>query len=183
MEDHQLYEEQEYESGDPVQGVIHNDVKHAQIEELLENGENNKNSCDSSILQSGNYEVKFKLEFLNNILSPNCHIFDDLNTTPSYQLPKIVDCSVKSRKCVKIKGKKDFISLIFLTSNNFESKKKRVSRFGRTASFLKKPTKNVHVCGMLLIPYLVTNNEFLILFNPLEIQADKKKLGLRNGIW
>jgi len=28
-----------YESGDPIQDVKHNDVKYAQIEELLENGE------------------------------------------------------------------------------------------------------------------------------------------------
>ena len=67
VEDHQLYEEQEYESGDPVQGVIHNDVKHAQIEELLENGEKNKDPCYSSILQGGKYEVKSILEFLNYI--------------------------------------------------------------------------------------------------------------------
>ena len=37
VKDRQLYEEQEHESGDPIQGIIHNDVKHAQIEELLEN--------------------------------------------------------------------------------------------------------------------------------------------------
>lgn len=37
VEDHQLYEEQEYESGDPIQGVIHNNIKHVRIEELLEN--------------------------------------------------------------------------------------------------------------------------------------------------
>jgi len=47
---------------------------------LLENGEKDKDFYDSSILQSGKYEVKSMLEFLNNILSPNCHIFDDLNT-------------------------------------------------------------------------------------------------------
>jgi len=49
VEGRQLYEEQEYENGDPIQGVIHNSVKHAQIEELLENGEKNKDSCDSCI--------------------------------------------------------------------------------------------------------------------------------------
>jgi len=38
VDDHQLYEEQEYDSGDPIQGVLHNDVKHTRIEELLENG-------------------------------------------------------------------------------------------------------------------------------------------------
>ena len=65
VEDHQPHEEQEYESDDPIQGVIYNDVKHAQIEELLENGEKNKDFCDSSILQSAKYEVKFMLEFLN----------------------------------------------------------------------------------------------------------------------
>jgi len=66
VEDHQLYDEQEYEIGDPIQGVIHNDAKQAQIEELLENGERNKDSYYSSILQSGKYEVKFMLEFSNN---------------------------------------------------------------------------------------------------------------------
>ena len=78
VEDYQLYEEQEYESGNKIQRLIHNNVKHARIEELLENGETNKDSYYSSILQSGKYEVKFMLEFSNNILIPNCHIFDDL---------------------------------------------------------------------------------------------------------
>ena len=35
----QLHEKQEYESGDKVQGLIHNDVIHARIEVLLENGD------------------------------------------------------------------------------------------------------------------------------------------------
>ena len=51
MEDHQVYKEQEYKNGDQIQGVIYNDVKHVWIAELLENGEKNKDSCDSSILK------------------------------------------------------------------------------------------------------------------------------------
>ena len=49
--DDQLHEEQEYKSGDKIQGLIHNDGKHARIEELLENGEKNKDFRYSSILQ------------------------------------------------------------------------------------------------------------------------------------
>jgi len=49
VEDHQLYEDQEYDNGDPIQGVIYNDVKHAQIEEFLQNGDKNEDSCDLSI--------------------------------------------------------------------------------------------------------------------------------------
>jgi len=90
----------------------------------------------------------------NNSLPSSCHIFHDLSTTPNSQLSKILDCDVKSTKCVKIKGKKNFTSLILLTSNNFEPKKKRVSRFGRSASFLN--------CGKLLTPHLSTNIEFSI---------------------
>jgi len=114
---------------------MHNDVKHTQIEEFLEIGEKNN---DSSISQSGKDEVTSIIEFSNNTISPSCHIFYYLNTTPNFQLSKILDCGVKSRKCVKIEGKKNFTSLIFLTSNNFEYKKKRVSRFGQATSFLKK---------------------------------------------
>ena len=42
VEDHQLHEEQEHENDDPIPRPIHNDVKHAQIEEFLEIGEKNK---------------------------------------------------------------------------------------------------------------------------------------------
>ena len=44
VKDHQLHEEKEHKNDDPIQRLIHNDVKHAQIEELLENGEKN-NDC------------------------------------------------------------------------------------------------------------------------------------------
>ena len=54
VEDHQLHKEQEHGNDDPVQQLIHNDVKHAQIEKFLENCEKNN---DSSILQSGKDEV------------------------------------------------------------------------------------------------------------------------------
>ena len=125
VKNHQPHEEQEHENGDLIQRFIDNDVKHAQIEEFLENGEKNN---DSSILQSGKDEVTSIIEFSNNSISPSGHIFYDLNTTPNFQLSKILDCGVKSRKCVKIEVKKNFTTLIFLISNNFESKKKKVSR-------------------------------------------------------
>ena len=63
VEDHQLYKEQEYESGDKIEGLVHNDVKYAWIEELLKNYEKNEDSYYSSIPQSGNCEVKSMLEF------------------------------------------------------------------------------------------------------------------------
>jgi len=107
------------------------------------------------------------LEFSNNSLSSSCHIFDDLNITPNFKFLKILNYGVKSRKCVKIKGKKNFTSLILLTSNNFEPKKKRVSRFGRSVSFLD--------CGKLLTSRLSTNNEFSIVFNLLENSTGPKK--------
>ena len=87
-------------------------------------------------------------------------------------------CGVKSRKCVKIEGKKNFTWLIFLTSNNFESKKKRVSRFGQATSFLKKSKKKAHVRGILLIPHLCTNNEFSIVFDPLENLTGQGNIGV-----
>ena len=90
-------------NGDPIPWPIHNDVKHAQIEEFLEIGEKNN---DSSIFQSGKDEVTSIIEFLNNSISPSCHIFYYLNITPNFQLSKILDCGVKSRKCVKIEGRK-----------------------------------------------------------------------------
>ena len=126
--------------------------QHAQIEEFLEIGEKNN---DSSIFQSGKDEVTSIIEFSNNSISLSCHIFYYLNTTPNFQLSKILDCGVKSRKYVKIEGKKNFTSLIFLTSNNCVYKKKKVSRFGQTTSFLKKSKRNVYVCGILLLPHLL----------------------------
>ena len=103
--------------------------------------------------------------------------FYDLNSTLYFQLSKILDCGVKSRKCVKIEGKKKFTSLIFLTSDNFESKKKRVSRFGQATSFLKKSKKNAHVRGILLIPHSCTNNEFSIAFDPLDNLSEQGNIG------
>jgi len=180
LEDDQQHEELESERGDKMQDFIYNDVKHAQIEELLENGEKNKYSCYSSILESGKYEVKSMLEFSNNILSLECHIFDDLNTTPNFPLSKILICGIKSRKCVKVKGKKNFTPLFLLTSNNFVSKKKRLSRFGRKASFLKNSKKSVHIYEMLLISHLGTNDQFPMVFNPLKNSSRQEKIG---GIW
>jgi len=53
----------------------------ARIEELLENGEKNKDYYYSSILQNDKYEVKSILEFSNYSLSPSYNIFNHLNTT------------------------------------------------------------------------------------------------------
>ena len=72
VEDHQLHEKQERENDDPIPRPIHNDVKHAQIEEFLKIGEKND---DSSIFQSGKDEVTSIIEFSNNSVSPSCHIF------------------------------------------------------------------------------------------------------------
>ena len=72
VEDHQPHEEQEHENDDLIQRFIHNDVKHSQIEEFLENREKNN---DSSILQSGMDEVTSIVEFSNNSISLSCHIF------------------------------------------------------------------------------------------------------------
>ena len=104
VEDHQPQEEQEHQNDDLIQRLIHNDVKPTQIEEFFENSEKNN---DSSILQSGEDEVTSIIEFSNNSISPSCHIFYDLNTIPNFQPSKILDCGGKSRKCVKIKGKKN----------------------------------------------------------------------------
>ena len=49
VEDHQLLEEQEHENDYSIQRFIHNDVKHAQIEECLEQGEKSKDCCYSKI--------------------------------------------------------------------------------------------------------------------------------------
>ena len=80
VEDHQPHEEEEHENDYPIQRFIHNDIKHAQIEEFLENGEKNKDCQYSFILQSNKYEVKSMLEFSNNSLSVNRHMFYDLHT-------------------------------------------------------------------------------------------------------
>ena len=100
--------------------------------------------------------------------------FYDLNTTPNFKPSKILNCGVKSRKCAKIEGKENFTSLIF---NNFESKKKRVSRFGQATSFFTKSKKNAHVRAILLIPHLCTNNEFSIAFDPLENLSGQGNIG------
>ena len=179
VDDHQPHEEQEHENDDPIQQFIHNNVNHAQAEDFLENGEKNN---DLSILQSGKDEATSIIEFLNNSISPSCHIFYYLNTTPNFQLSKILDCGVKSRKCVKIEGKKNFTLLIFLTSNNFVYKRKRVSRFGQTTSLLKKSKRNVHVRGILLLPHLYTNNKFSIAFDLLENLSGRGNIRARKGI-
>ena len=85
------------------------------------------------------------VEFSNNNLLSTCHIFDDLITTINFQLSKILDCGIKSRKCVKIERKKNFTSLILLTFDNLELKMKRVLKFDQRASLLQKLIKNVHV--------------------------------------
>ena len=121
------------------------------------------------------YHPKFNFQII--VFFQVVTFFYDLNTTPNFQLSKILDCGIKSRKCVKIEGKKNFTSLIFLTSNNFESKKKRVSRFGRATSFMKKSKKNTLVRGILLIPHLCTNNEFSIVFDPLENLSGQGNIG------
>ena len=58
------------------------------------------------------------VEFSNNNLLPTCHIFDDLIATINFQHPKILDCGIKSKKCVKIERKKNFTSPILLTFDN-----------------------------------------------------------------
>ena len=94
VEDHQPQEEQEHQNDDLIQRLIHTDVKPTQNEEFLENNEKNN---DSSILESGK-EVPSIIEFSNNSISPSCQIFYDLNTTPNFQLSKILDCGAKSIK-------------------------------------------------------------------------------------
>ena len=106
------------------------------------------------------------LEFSNNSLSANHHMFYDSYTTPNFQLSKTLNCGVKSRKCAKIEGKKNFTSLIFPTSNNLEPKKKKATRFDRRVSCSKKLTKNAHVYGKLLNLHAGTHNQLSIAFNP-----------------
>ena len=77
---------------------------------------------------------------------------------------------------LRMKERKFFTSLIFLTSNNFELKMERVSKFSRRASFLQKSTKNVHIYEKLLILNFNTNNEFSILFKPFENSSALKKI-------
>ena len=103
--------------------------------------------------------------------------FYDLNTTPNFRLSKILDSGVKSRKCVQIEGKENFTSLLFLASNNFEPKMKRVSRFCWATSFFKKSKKNAHVRGILLTPNLCTNNEFSIAFDTPENLSGQRNIG------
>ena len=42
MENYQLHAKQEYESDDPIQDLIDNDMKRTKVMKLLENGENIK---------------------------------------------------------------------------------------------------------------------------------------------
>ena len=120
---------------------LHDAIKHTLIMEMFENGEKDKDSCHSSILKNDEYEVRSMVEFSKYNLTPTCRIFDDLITTTNFQISKILDCGIKSRKCVKIERENCFTSLISLISNNFEPKMKRISRFGRIASLLQKLTK------------------------------------------
>ena len=112
-------------------------MEHIRILELFENGEKDKNSCDSSILKNDEYELRSIVEFSNDKLLPTCHIFDDLITTINFSHPKILDCGIKSKKCVKIKRKKNFTSLILLTFDNLKLKMKRVLQFDRRTAFCK----------------------------------------------
>ena len=45
--------------------------------ELFENGEKDKNSCHSSLLKNGVYEIRSIVEFSHNNLPSTCHIFED----------------------------------------------------------------------------------------------------------
>ena len=74
-------------------------------------------------------------------------------------------------------GKIKFTSLIFLASNNVESKKKRVSRFDQATPFLKKSKRNAHVRWILSISHLRINNEFSIAFDPLENLSGQGNIG------
>ena len=77
----------------------------------------------------------------------------------------------------KEKFKKNFISLVFLTSSNLEPKKKKAARFGRRASFLKKSTKNALVYGKLLTLHVGTNNQLPISFNHPKNSTGQEKIG------
>jgi len=79
-------------------------------------------------------EAKCQLKFSNNNLSLIFHIFDYWNTTPNFQLKKILDCSIKSRKCIKVERKKNFTSLCCL---GYGPKKNRAPKYCFRKSFLQ----------------------------------------------
>ena len=122
------------------------------------------------------------VEFSQNNLPPNCHIFDDLITRTNFQLLKIIGCDIKSRKYVKIGRKKYFTSLISLISNNFEPMRKRASKFDREASFLKKLIENFHHFGKLLTLYFNINDLLSIVFEPPENSSRVEKIGAWNMV-
>jgi len=103
--------------------------------------------------------------------------FDDLITIINFQHSKILDCDIKSKICVKIGRKKKNSSLILITFDNLELKKKRVSKFDRKASFLQKLIKNVHRCGKLLTLQFDINDLFSKLFKPPENSSRAEKIG------
>ena len=59
-------------------------MEHSRIMEEVENGEKDKGSCHSSILENCEYEIRSMVEFSQNNLPPNCHIFYDLITTTNF---------------------------------------------------------------------------------------------------
>ena len=109
MEECQHHEEQEYENDDPSPDLLHDATKDTRLMEQVENGEKDKDSCDSSILKNGEYEVRSMVEFSNNNLIPTYHIFQH---PKDFNIQTILDCSIK--KCVMIKRKKNFTSPIVL---------------------------------------------------------------------
>jgi len=180
VEDCRHHEEKEYKKDDPVEDLLHDATKHIQIMEQVENSEKDKYSCHSSILKNGEYEVRSMVEFSQNNLPSNCHIFDDLITRTNFQLLKIIGCDIKSRKCVKIERKKCFTSLISLISNNFEPMRKRASKFDREASFLKKLIENFHRFKKLLTLHFNINDLLSIVFRPPENSSKVEKIGAWN---
>jgi len=94
----QHHEEQECENDNPIQDLLYDAIEQTRIMELFKNGEKDKDSCHSSILKNGKYEVRSMVEFSNNNILSTCHIFDDLITTRNFQHPKILDYDVKSKK-------------------------------------------------------------------------------------
>jgi hypothetical protein len=175
------HEEKEYGKDDSFQDLLHDAIEYNRMMELFENGEKDKNSCHSSILKNGEYEVRSVVEFLDNNLPPTCHIFEDLSTTTNFQLSNFFSCGIKSRKCVKVERNKCFTSSISLISNNFELNMKRVLKFDQMASFLRKLIENVHPCGNLLTLHFYIDDLFSIIFKLLKIQVMLKKS--KNGIW
>jgi len=59
---------------------------------------------------------------------------------------KILDCATKSRKCLKVKKKKNFTPLSFLTPNAYGHMKKRVPKYCGRKSFLH----DEQYCGKFL---------------------------------